>query len=62
MTCFLCGLCFQSEAQNKVLRSRVELLQKEIQDSSGASNAIKKVPFRFLVLHKDTELNFLQLR
>ncbi|KAK1439491.1 hypothetical protein QVD17_05310 [Tagetes erecta] len=32
----------KSEAQNKVLRSRVELLQKEIQDSSGASNAVEK--------------------
>ncbi|KAI3713724.1 hypothetical protein L1987_72310 [Smallanthus sonchifolius] len=30
------------EAQNKVLRSRVELLQKEIRDSSGASNAVEK--------------------
>ncbi|PWA89484.1 Nnf1 [Artemisia annua] len=32
----------KKEAQNKVLRSRVELLQKQIQDPSGASNALEK--------------------
>ncbi|GJX39211.1 polyamine-modulated factor 1 [Tanacetum coccineum] len=33
----------QKEAQNKVLRSCVELLRKQIQDPSGASNALEKV-------------------
>nr|GEY56626.1 polyamine-modulated factor 1 [Tanacetum cinerariifolium] len=32
----------QKEAQNKVLRSCVELLRKQIQDPSGASNALEK--------------------
>ncbi|KAI7747637.1 hypothetical protein M8C21_032530 [Ambrosia artemisiifolia] len=32
----------KSEARNDLLRSRVELLQKEIRDSSNASNAVEK--------------------
>ncbi|KAK9057709.1 hypothetical protein SSX86_022545 [Deinandra increscens subsp. villosa] len=35
----------KSEARNKVLRSRVELLQKEMQDFSEASHAVEKVRF-----------------
>ncbi|KAL8209440.1 hypothetical protein R6Q57_006172 [Mikania cordata] len=33
----------KSEAQNQVLRSRVELLQKEMQDKLGASNAVAEM-------------------
>ncbi|KAL7599424.1 uncharacterized protein LOC111885036 [Lactuca sativa] len=33
----------KTEAENEVLRSRVELLRKQVQDFSGASNALQKM-------------------